>query len=446
MEILVKILQFLLSLSLLIVLHEFGHFFFAKLFKTRVEKFYLFFDAWFSIFKFKKGETEYGIGWIPLGGYVKISGMIDESMDLEQMKQPPQPHEFRSKPAWQRLLIMLGGVTVNFIFALVIYVALFYTWGESYLPTKNATYGIAVDSIAYNAGFRSGDKILSVDNKEVENFHQIISEILFNNAKTVQVLRDSQKMDIVIPENFIHSLIGQKKGEEKELFTVRVPLVVAKVIKGSAAEKAGLKTGDRLLAINDNKAQYFDEFRYQLLSHKNDSLHFLINRGGNVVAISAMVPSTGLLGFSQDFDLSKFFKLKVIKYGFFESIPAGISKGFSTLVNYIKTFKLVFSSKVKGYESVGGFMSIGSIFPGTWDWSAFWNLTAFLSIILAFMNVLPIPAFDGGHVMFVLYEIVTGRKPSDKFLEYAQITGIVIIIALMLYANLNDVYRFFIRH
>jgi regulator of sigma E protease len=446
MEILVKILQFLLSLSLLIVLHEFGHFFFAKLFKTRVEKFYLFFDAWFSIFKFKRGETEYGIGWIPLGGYVKISGMIDESMDLEQMKQPPQPYEFRSKPAWQRLLIMLGGVTVNFIFALVIYVALFYTWGESYLPTKNATYGIAVDSLAYNAGFRSGDKILSVDNKEVENFHQIISEILINNAKTVQVLRDSQKLDIVLPENFIHSLIGQKKGEEKELFTVRVPLVVAKVIKGSAAEKAGLKAGDRLLAVNGKKAEYFDEFRFQLLSHKNDSLHILVNRGGNSVAIAAFVPSTGLLGFSQDFDISKLFKLKVIKYGFFESIPAGISKGFSTLVNYIKTFKLVFSSKVKGYESMGGFMTIGSIFPGTWDWSAFWNLTAFLSIILAFMNVLPIPALDGGHVLFVLYEIVTGRKPSDKFLEYAQITGFVIIIALLLYANLNDVYRFFIRH
>jgi len=445
MEILIKILQFLLSLSLLIVLHECGHFFFAKLFKTRVEKFYLFFDAWFSIFKYKKGETEYGIGWIPLGGYVKISGMIDESMDLEQMKQPPQPYEFRSKPAWQRLLIMLGGVSVNFIFALVIYVALFYTWGEQYLPTKNATYGIAVDSLAYDAGFRSGDKILSVDNKEVENFHQIIPEIIINNAKTVQVLRDSQKLNIAIPEYLIHSLIKQKKGEEKELFTVRAPFLVAKVVKGSAAEKCGLKEGDRLLAISGKKARFFDEYKNEVLRHKNDSLHFIIDRSGKAVELSALVPETGILGI-QGSDISKFFKLKVIKYGFFESIPAGISKGFSTLTNYIKTFKLVFSSKVKGYESMGGFMSIGSIFPGTWDWSAFWNLTAFLSIILAFMNVLPIPALDGGHVLFVLYEIVTGRKPSDKFLEYAQITGFVIIIALLLYANLNDVYRFFIRH
>jgi regulator of sigma E protease len=446
MEILIKVLQFLLSLSLLIVLHELGHFFFAKLFKTRVEKFYLFFDAWFSIFKFKKGETEYGIGWIPLGGYVKISGMIDESMDLEQMKQPPQPYEFRSKPAWQRLLIMLGGVTVNFIFALAIYVVMLYAWGEKYLPTKNATYGIAVDSMAYNAGLRSGDRILSVDNKEVENFQQIIPQLVINNAKTVQVLRGNQKIEIMIPETFIHSLIGQKKGEEKELFTVRVPLLVAKVIKGSEAEKAGLKKGDKLLAINGQKAQYFDEFRSQLLSHKNDSLHITLDRDGKSVAISAFVPSVGLLGFAQDFDISKFFELKVIKYGFFESIPAGISKGFSTLGNYIKTFKLVFSSKVKGYESLGGFMSIGNIFPGTWDWSAFWGLTAFLSIILAFMNVLPIPALDGGHVLFVLYEMVTGRKPSDKFLEYAQITGFVLLIALLLYANLNDVYRFFIKH
>jgi len=320
-----------------------------------------------------------------------------------------------------------------------------YAWGENYLPTKNATYGIAVDSLAYNAGLRSGDIILSVDNKEIENFQQIIPQIIINNAKTIQVLRDNQKMEIAFPENFIHSFIGQKKGEERELFTVRVPFKIAKVLKGSAAEKAGLKKGDMLIEISGQKSKYFDEFKTQVLRHKDDSLKIIVDREGKAVAISALVPATGLLGIAQE-GVSSFFELKVIKYGFFESIPAGISKGFSMLANYIKQFKLVFSSKVKGYESLGGFMSIGNIFPGTWDWSAFWGLTAFLSIMLAFMNVLPIPALDGGHVLFVLYEMVTGRKPSDKFLEYAQITGFVILLALLLYANMNDVYRFFIKH
>lgn len=267
MEILIKILQFLLSLSLLIILHEFGHFFFAKLFKTRVEKFYLFFDPWFSIFKYKKGDTEYGLGWIPLGGYVKISGMIDESMDLEQMKQPAQPHEFRSKTTWQRLLIMLGGVTVNFIFALVIYAGMLYAWGEEYLPTKNATYGIAVDTLAYNAGFRNGDKILSVDNKEVENFNKIIGTIILDNAKTVQVLRDSQLVNIELPETLIHSLI-----RTKEFFAVRFPFVVEKISKNSAAQEAGFKEGDKLLTINGEEAIYYDQVRSSLIKIKMQPL------------------------------------------------------------------------------------------------------------------------------------------------------------------------------
>ncbi len=441
MEILIKVLQFLLSLSILIIIHECGHFFFAKLFKTRVEKFYLFFHPWFSLFKIKKGETEYGIGWIPLGGYVKISGMIDESMDLEQMKQPPQPYEFRSKPTWQRLLIMLGGVMVNFIFALIIYVAILYVWGESYLPLKNAKYGIAVDSLAYNAGLRSGDFILSVDNVNVENFNSIMHYVIINQAKTIQVLRDSQKIDVHLPDNFVHSLILKKE----EIILPRVPFLINSFAKNSAGEQAGLKKNDRLLAIEGKKATFFDEFKTQVLRHKNDTIRFTIDRDGKPVNIIAKVPSNGILGIAQEYDLTKFFQLKYIYYGFFESIPAGISKGLNRLSDYIKSFKLVFSSKVKGYESLGGFMTIGSIFPSVWDGYTFWNLTAFLSIILAFMNVLPIPALDGGHVLFLLYEIITGRKPSDKFLEYAQLTGLIILLAILLYANSNDVYNFIIK-
>jgi regulator of sigma E protease len=438
MEILIKILQFLLSLSILIILHEFGHFFFAKLFHTRVEKFYLFFNPWFSIFKYKRGETEYGLGWIPLGGYVKISGMIDESMDLEQMKQPPQPHEFRSKTTWQRLLIMLGGVLVNFIFALLIYAGMLYAWGEEYLPTKNATYGIAVDTLAYNAGFRSGDKIVTVDNKEVENFQKIIGTIVLDDAKTVQVLRDSQMINVVLPGNLVHSLI-----RTKDFFTVRFPFIVDKFTKESVAPAAGFKEGDKMVAINGEEAIYFDQFRSILSKNKSKEIKVKVSRNDQLMELSVTVPETGLLGIYPVGDMSKYFKLEHVDYGFWASIPAGISKGFSTLGNYIKQFKLVFSSKAKGYESLGGFITMGNLFPGVWDWGAFWSLTALLSIVLAFMNVLPIPALDGGHVLFLLYEMITGRKPSDKFLEYAQIAGLLILVALLLYANLNDVFRLF---
>ncbi|MCX7987317.1 MAG: RIP metalloprotease RseP [Bacteroidales bacterium] len=438
MEILVKIGQFLLSLSILIILHEFGHFFFARLFKTRVEKFYLFFNPWFSLFKFKKGETEYGIGWIPLGGYVKISGMIDESMDVEQMKQPPQPYEFRSKPSWQRLLIMLGGVLVNFILALVIYIGVLYTWGEEYLPTSEVKYGIAVDSLGYQVGFRSGDKIISVDNKPVDNFFKIIPTIVLEEAKTVQVLRDTQVVNVELPDHITHALI-----RKKELFTVRIPFIVGGFTKESVAKQAGFQVGDKMLKINGQEAIYFDQFRSILSQHKNDTILVTVERSGQHLDIKVKVPETGLLGIYPDGNLSKFFIFKHIEYGFFESIPAGISKGFNTLGSYIKQFKLVFSPTAKGYESLGGFITMGSIFPGTWDWQAFWSLTAFLSIILAFMNILPIPALDGGHIMFLLYEMITGRKPSDKFLERAQMIGLAILFALLIYANLNDVIRLF---
>ncbi len=442
MEIVIKTAQFLLSLSILVILHEFGHFAFAKLFKTRVEKFYLFFDPWFSIFKFKKGETEYGLGWLPLGGYVKISGMIDESFDKEQLKQPPQPWEFRSKPTGQRLLIMIGGVLVNFLLALVIYSISLYIWGEEYLPAENAIYGITVDSLAYKAGLRNGDKILSVDNVKVEDFLKIPYTIAVNQAKTVQVIRNNEKIDVALPEDLTHALIRLKKNE---FISVRYPFVIGEFMKESVAKKAGFLIGDKIVSINGEEALYFDEVRAIISKNVNQKISVAIERAGQIYNIDVVVPASGKIGIAANGDLSKFFKLKHLQYNFFESIPAGISKGFEKLADYVRSFKLIFSRSAKGYESLGGFITMGSIFSGVWDWQSFWSLTAFLSIILAFMNILPIPVLDGGHVLFLLYEMITGRKPSDKFLEHAQIVGLVILIGLMLYANGNDIVRHFFK-
>jgi regulator of sigma E protease len=439
MEIVVRISQFLLSLSILVILHEMGHFFFAKLFKTRVEKFYLFFNPWFSLLKFKKGETEYGVGWVPLGGYVKISGMIDESMDMEQMKQPPQPYEFRSKPSWQRLFIMIGGVLVNFVLALVIYSMVLYVWGEEYLPNKNVKYGVSCDSIALNIGLRNGDKIISIDNKEPENFYGIMPDLLLNSSKTIQVDRNGQKVNIPIPESLIEVLIKK----HREFIQPRFPFYVEDFVKDSPGKAAGLKKGDKIVGIDSIKTEFFDEFRSEIVKHKNKITSIAILRNDSAMFINVKVPKEGLIGVIPNGDMSKFFELKKIEYGFWESIPAGINKGISTLTDYIKQFKLIFSPKTKAYESLGGFITIGKIFPGVWDWQAFWTLTAFLSIILAFMNILPIPALDGGHVIFLLYEMITGKKPGDKFLEYAQIVGLVILFSLLIYANLNDVFRLF---
>lgn len=439
MEVIIKITQFLLSLSILVILHEMGHFFFAKLFKTRVEKFYLFFNPWFSLLKFKKGETEYGVGWLPLGGYVKISGMIDESMDVEQMKQPAQPYEFRSKPSWQRLLIMIGGVLVNFLLALVIYSMVLYVWGEEYLPTKNVKYGVSCDSLALQTGIRNGDKILSIDNKPVENFRDIMPNLVLNNAKSIQVERNGEQVNIPVSETLVPALIKNPK----EFVTPRFPFFIEDFIKGSPAKEAGFMKGDKMVGIDSVKVEFFDEFRTEILKHKNEDVTVSILRDGAPMQIKVKVPESGLLGIIPQGDMSKFFELRKIEYGFFASIPAGIDKGITTLSDYIKQFKLIFSPKTKAYESLGGFITIGKIFPGVWDWQSFWTLTAFLSIILAFMNILPIPALDGGHVMFLLYEMVTGKKPGDKFLEYAQIVGLVILFSLLIYANLNDVFRLF---
>lgn len=439
MEVLIKVAQLILALSILIIFHETGHFFFARLFKTRVEKFYLFFNPGFSIFKKKIGETEYGLGWLPLGGYVKISGMIDESMDLEQMSKPPQPWEFRSKPAWQRLLIMLGGVLVNFILALVLYVLILYNWGEKYLPAQNLTFGIMVDSTAMQLGLKNGDKIISLDGQVVENYMSITHDIVVNNVKTIEVEREGQIINIHVPEGAISSML-------KSTIPIlpRMPFYIQEFADKSPALEAGLQKNDRIIALNDKSVLFFDEFKTNIQDLKNREVQITVLRNEkDTVNYAVFVPESGIIGVLPDFSLDKFFELKEVKYSFIQSIPAGIKKGFNTTNSYLKQLKLLFRPKTKAYESLGGFIKIASIFPGEWIWQSFWNFTAFLSIILAIMNLLPIPALDGGHVMFLLYEIITGRKPGEKFLEYAQIAGMLLIFALLFYANGNDIIQLF---
>ena len=438
MEILVKATQLILSLSILVMVHELGHFFFARLFKTRVEKFYLFFNPWFSLFKKKIGDTEWGIGWLPLGGYVKISGMIDESMDKEQMKLPAEPHEFRSKTTWQRLLIMLGGIIVNIVFAFLVYSMILFAWGEKYLPTVEAKYGIMVDSTGTKMGLMCGDKILSVDGKTEENFRKISFNIVIDEAKTIEIDRNGEKKTLTIDKNIRKELINNPAFIE-----ARIPFVILDFAKESIAKEAGLKSGDKIVAFNHQPIQFFDEVRTHLRLSKNKDVVLTALRGTDSVDVNFKVPETALIGIAVDNDPEKYFKLKKIEYGFFESFPTGIKLTYAKLVDYIKQFKLLFSKETKAYESLGGFIKIGSFFPGVWDWYSFWNMTAFLSVILAFMNLLPIPALDGGHVLFLLYEIITRRKPNEKFMEYSQIGGMIIIFALLLFANGNDIIGLF---
>ncbi len=437
MTVLIKILQFVLSLSILVIVHEFGHFIFAKIFKTRVEKFYLFFDPWFSIFKFRKGETEYGIGWLPLGGYVKIAGMIDESLDSEQLKKPPEPWEFRSKSSWQRLLIMVAGVLFNFLFAILIYVLVLYKWGETYLPTSSVKYGIVTDSVGYSIGLRNGDKILSVDGEYIDNFYQITKEIILNNRKTLQVERNGEKININIPQEYINSAIkGGGRIEPRIPFST---FIISGFGKNSPAKIAGVKEGDEIKGVDNQYFEFFDEFQNYLMQNKGEVVTLNIVRNGENLNIPVTVNQNGRLEIMRSFE--NIFDFKTVNYSFLESIPEGVKLGINTISDYLKQFKLIFSKEAKGYESLGGFITIGSIFPGTWNWQSFWNLTAFLSIILAVMNIIPIPGLDGGHILFLLYEVITGRKPSDKFLEYAQIAGMIFLFGLLIYANANDIIR-----
>lgn len=437
MEILVKIGQLLLSLSILVILHEFGHFLFARLFNTRVEKFYLFFNPWFSLFKKQIGETTYGIGWLPLGGYVKISGMIDESMDKEAMELPPQPYEFRAKPAWQRLLIMIGGVLVNFLLAIVIYIMILFSWGEEYLPVAKMEHGIIPDSTAMLIGFKAGDRILSVDNMPVERFSDISTTILLNNAKTVQIIREGKNQDILIPDWLLQRVVKNNDI----LFAPRFPFIIADFYDKSLAETSGLLKGDIIQGVDTCKTPYSDLLPATLENYKNQTVDVHVVRGDQLITVKSMVNENAKLGVSAD--IAAALPVATREYGLIESVPAGINKGFKTANDYLKQLKLIFSPKTKAYESLGGFITIGKIFPGTWNWQSFWKLTAFLSIMLAILNLLPIPALDGGHVMFLLYEIITRRKPSEKFLEYAQIAGMLVLLALVLYANGNDVVKLF---
>lgn len=440
MDILIKAGQLVLSLSILIILHEFGHFAFARLFKTRVEKFYLFFDAGFSLFKFKKGETEYGIGWLPLGGYVKISGMMDESMDTEQLKQPVKPYEFRAKKTWQRLLIMLGGVLVNLVLAILIFVFILNIWGYSYIPNNTIEHGIYADSSMLATGFKTGDKILKFNNKEVTNFSDIKKEmLLYKDITKVTVLRNGQEVNIDITDDDRAIWLNNMQP-----VSPRFPFVTAALVDTMGAAQAGVQEGDEIVGINDSLMPFFDQYPNYLMQYKNDTVNLLINRAGNNLTLPVKVSHKGKLGIGPEF-YTTFYPLHTVDYNFFEAIPAGIQMGFKNLREYIMQFPLIFNKKTKAYKDIGGFIRIGSIFPSVWDWQAFWHLTAILSIMLAFLNVLPIPALDGGHVMFLLYEMVTGRKPGDKFLEYAQYVGIFLLLGLLLYANGNDVYHFIIK-
>ncbi len=432
MEILVKAGQLILSLSILVIFHEFGHFLFARLFKTRVEKFYLFFNPWFSLFKTKWGETEYGIGWLPLGGYVKISGMIDESMDKEQMKQPPQPWEFRTKKTWQRLLIMLGGVLVNFILAFLIYTMILTVWGRNYLPTENLKYGIAVDSLGYEMGLRDGDKIISLDGEKVEEFSRIVPEIILNETKTIKVHRGDKIVDVQLDPDQIAQIVKQKK----KIIDLRFPFIVGGYLKESPAKEAGIEVDDRIIGINDSTVEYFHEFANLLKNYKAKEIDIKVLRAGEEKVFNLKTTEAGMIGVSLYSYLDDF-GIKTLEYSFFEAIPASFPMGYRLITDQLKQLRLI----PQHADQLGGFIAIGGIFPSTWDWERFWTLTAMLSIMLAVLNLLPIPALDGGHVMFLLYEMITGRQPSEKFLEYAQMVGIVLLLGLLLYVNGNDIFK-----
>jgi len=438
-----QVLQLLVSLSILIFIHELGHFFFAKLFKTKVEKFYLFFNPKFSLFKFKKGETEYGIGWLPLGGYVKIAGMIDESMDKEQMAKPPEPWEYRSKKPWQKLLIVLGGIIFNFILAIIIYTFVVYTWGKSYISVKEINkHGIMTDSIGEIIGFKNGDKILTVNNKNIVDFSQVTKELIISEPHQITIQRNNFDTTLTLSDSQIGLVIKNKTS----LFYPRLTTKVLKVIDSSVAMKAGIINGDKIISIDTHKISYFDELRNLLKTNSNKTCEFKILRNNkDTLSISIDIPKNSKLGFYPDDDLNSLYKIDTIHYNFLQSIPAGIKTTISNLSYYIKQFNLIFTPKTQAYKSVGSFISIGKMFPKKWDWQFFWSFTALISIILGFMNVLPIPALDGGHALFALYEMIFRKKPNVKFLEIAQTVGIILLLLLLFYALGNDIYQNFLK-
>ncbi len=435
----VKTGQFILSFSILVVLHELGHFIPARLFKCRVEKFYLFFNPWFSLWKKKIGETEYGIGWVPFGGFVKISGMIDESMDKEQMKLPPQDYEFRAKKAWQRLIIMIGGVVVNVLLAILIFIGITWKWGEENLPVKNLKYGVYTDSLAKSMGIQDGDNIVGIDGRTIENFGTLESEIVLSEAKKLQVIRNGQAIDVQVPDGFIKKIVRNKKFSG--LVYPRCPAIVDSVTKNAVFTKNRFQKGDRMIALNGNAFEYYDEFAKLKKKYLDSNVTVKVLRGVDTVEVGFHI-SSKLVSLSFQ-NPAEILGTVTKNYSLVESVPIGFRRCFETLNRYITGLKQLFTGKVAASDSLGSVISIGNTFPGVWDWEKFWTLTGIFSIILAFMNILPIPALDGGHALFTIFEMITGRKPSDKFMEYAQMAGMVLLLGLMAYALGLDFWRLF---
>jgi regulator of sigma E protease len=435
MEILIQIAQLILCLSFLVILHELGHFLPAKYFKTRVEKFYLFFNPWFSLVKKKIGETEYGIGWLPMGGYVKIAGMIDESMDKEQLKQEPQPWEYRSKPAWQRLIIIMGGVVVNFFLAWIIYICLYVNHGDNYIDNSKITHGIAIDSVGEILGLRNGDKILKVDGKPQPKFDQLTLEILFGDNITVE--REGKEVTFDLSDEGKRDVI---KRAGKNFLAAREEIIIDSIVPGRQADLAGLKKGDKIISLDGIHLEYFDEFATVIQLHRNDSIDLKVIRNNETITIKALTTEDSKLGFLNKFNtLQDAYVSKELS--FLEAIPAGFTKTISTLTGQIKQFKIIFNTKTEAYKQVSGPLRMFKIFKPEWDWTFFWSFTAMFSVWLAFLNVLPIPGLDGGHAVFILIEMITRKKPTEKTLEVAQTIGVVILLTLMALVFGNDIWH-----
>lgn len=437
MDILIKVLQVVLSFSMLVLIHEFGHFLFAKIFGARVDKFYLFFDPWFSIFKFKIGDTQYGMGWVPFGGYCKIAGMVDESMDKDQMKSEPQPWEYRTKPAWQRLLIIVGGVMMNIVLAIGIYIGITYAWGDSYIKTKDVTTGFAYSELAQEMGFRNGDKIITVGGEYVENYARIPSVILLDDVREVQVERGGVPATVTIDPGYIKAML-----KDKEFIGLRFPFVIGGVIEQGGASAAGLMAGDSLVAVDRIPMRWFDEFRTVFAAHKGDTTQVTFVRNGETMTAAVPISDEGLIGAQlAGVNISDCYTVSTRQYSFLQAIPVGAGRAFTSIGSYLKQLKLIASPETEAYKSVGGIIAMGNIFPAEWDWLSFWQVTALLSIMLAVLNILPIPMLDGGHMVFILYEMITRRAPSDKFMERAQLVGMVIVFGIIILANGNDILK-----
>ena len=440
MDTLIRILQLLLALSIIVLAHELGHFLFARLFKIKVDKFYLFFDPWISLVKFKskKSETEYGIGWLPLGGYCKISGMIDESMDKEALKEEPKPHEFRSRPAWQRFLVMFGGVLFNFILAILLHSAILFTWGESYLKNDDAVYGVQCNDLAQEIGFRNGDRILRLDGNTIDGFSELQVILVRERVKRVELLRDGEIIYLDIDPDYIGQMLNSAG-----MFMLRYPFQIAMIPDSSHNLHLGLMPGDRIVGIDSVEVFITQDIQQILQEKRGEVVTAAILREGSIIQKELKVDNEGKIGIILEAPSSEFFNMTIHRYSLPKSIPAGFNRTTSTIGDYVKDLKLIFSPKTEAYKSVGSLIAIGKIFPSAWSWIRFWNIIAWLSIMLAVLNLLPIPALDGGHILFILFEMVSGRKPSDKFMEYAQVTGMIILFCIMFLALGNDIVKLF---